>query len=183
MTSSSQFPPLHVAALYDGFTSSVYAHQAIESLAMALLPVSPIEPFMWSFAGLVSPDIRSASLLNASETDVIVVSASGTAPLPNHVKSWFSICFQECAPKRPLIVAIHQYDLDTPDTTLPLCLDLAEIASQWQTQVLCNNEFDARLDDGLAGELTHLNAPNRSFISFAFPHQNRNAPLSLAPAG
>jgi hypothetical protein len=168
----------HVTAIYDGFTASVYAQEAVESLAMALRPALPIDRSMWSFDRLGSPEGLQATFPDAPNTDVIIVAASAACPLPLQVKSWLDHCLSASFPKRPLIVALHPDDPACPKAALPLYNDLTRVAERWHTTLLDNEEFDHGLDNGLAAELSQ----NQSPIPFPRPQKQVGTSPRLAVA-
>lgn len=146
---------LHVVGIYDRFVTAVYAQEAAGSLGIAVRPFMHVESSVWSFDMLARLDLRHPSIRAASGADVIIVAADPASPLPLHVKTWLTRSLQENVRGAPLIAVIHEEMVGgSADATLPLYVDLGRIARQWGTPLLRNGEFDARLESGLAEELT-----------------------------
>lgn len=145
---------LKVIAVYDGFTSAVYAHEAVGSLAMAIRPFAHLVNNVWSFDMLARLDLRHSTIRVAAEADVIIIAAEAARALPAHVETWLVRSLQENARGSPLIVVIDQEESGHEEESPPLCEHLTTIAGHWGTPLLRNGEFDSRLERGLATELT-----------------------------
>ena len=159
-------PALKVVALYDGFISAVYAHEAVGSLAMAVRPFMDVESSAWSFAMLSRLDLRHPSIREAAEADMIIIAADASLPLPPHIRTWLTRSLQENGKGAPLIVAIHEEDAEQAEATSPLHEDLGYIAERWGTPLLRNGEYDAHLERGLAGDLASRRGSHGTSVEF-----------------
>ena len=160
---------LNVVALYDGFMTAVYAHEAVGSLTMAVRPHANVASRVWSFDMLTRLDVRHPSIRVASEADVIIVAADASAPLPHHVLSWLARSVQENGKGAPVIVAIHQEEPGTEQTIQPLLVDLRTITDRWNAPLLCNGEFDRFLDEGVTTCLANGGRASLSVIESGIP--------------
>ena len=152
---------LSVVAVYDGITDAVGVHAAIGALTMSAGPDVNVRCITWSFDMLTRLDVRHVSIREAAQADVLIVSASGTDPLLAHVTAWVTTCLRENGRGAPLLAALHLEAPGLAESSSPLCEFLSRTAALWQTEFLCNEDFAARLDQGLALQL--LERRNRRF--------------------
>lgn len=158
-------PAFSVMAIHDGFFTSIRAMEAVERLRFNLLPALQVHSVSWSFDKLAVQDIRTKSVRAAASADLLIVSAAAETPLPDHMRQWFESIHQQQNANHPIIVALHGEDSEFNSNTGPLCTQLKEVADTWQTEFMCNEDFDQRLDCDFATQRIRSKSPasiNRS---------------------
>jgi hypothetical protein len=114
----------------------------------------------------------------AASADVIIIAMSDGDPVPNHIERWMDSCLQQQQNKgRSVLVAIHDdVQSDDKDETTPLCTYLERQAARWQTEFICNHEFDQRLDREFAMRCIDRKTHAASVLSQTpSSHSNRDA--------
>jgi hypothetical protein len=145
---------LQVAALYEELPAFVRTHEVLKSLALVIHPKMCVLGNLWSFDSLTRLDLRHARGRVASEADVILVASSAASPLPTHVKSWITATLRANDKGAPVLVALYE-EVRARKTAIPaLREDLLTIAAQWRIPLLCNGDFDARLENDFMQSLT-----------------------------
>jgi hypothetical protein len=160
---------LNVVALYDGFMTAVYAHEAVGSLTMAVRPHANVDSRLWSFDMLTRLEARHPSIRVASEADVIIIAADASTPLPHHVLSWLARSVQENGKGAPVIVAIHHEEAGMEQTMAPLLTDLRTITGRWNAPLLCNGDFDKFLEQDVPSNLADGGRAGLSAIESGIP--------------
>ena len=155
---SARFPnssgvTLRVVSIHDGFTGAVYAQVAAESISEAVGQGTGVQWKALSFDMLSRLDLRHDSIHEASHADVIIVSTFACGSLPTHVRSWVTACLQRSEYGLPVIVALHPELSFESEKVHPLCEFLSKATAVWQTDLLCNRDFDGQLENGLAAKL------------------------------
>lgn len=166
---------LHVVALHDGLISCVYAQEALAALALAVRPEMKMINSVWSFDMLTRLDMRHASHDKCAEADILLIAATAAAPLPAHVKSWINASLRDSHKGAPTLIALYEEDFEQIGLVAPLRSDLAAIAAQWRTPLLCNAELDSRLEQGLMAEFTGGRAPVKSHFNLSHLLANSEA--------
>src|ERR1041385_3264211 len=80
--------PLDIVIVYENFTAAVRAQNVSQRLAAELDADFEISREVWGFELLSHPQLRQEAAAAAAEADLVVVSVSGAAELPAHVRSW-----------------------------------------------------------------------------------------------
>jgi hypothetical protein len=158
-------PAFSVMAIHDGFFTSIRAMEAVERLRFNLLPALQVYSVSWSIDKLAVQDIRTKSVRAAASADLLIVSAAAETPLPDHMRQWFESIHQQQNANHPIIVALHEEDSEFNSNTGPLCTQLKAVADTWQTEFMCNEDFDQRLDCDFATQRIRSKSPasiNRS---------------------
>lgn len=149
----STIPAFSVVALYDGFFANVRIMEALEWLKFSLRPDLRVCPATWSFETLERHDVRTTSVRAAAAADLLIVSAPDETWLPDHIMKWFAAVPRQQRASLPVVVALHEEDSGFNNTQGRLCSRLREVAGSWQTEFLCNADFDQRLDRDFAARL------------------------------
>jgi len=144
-------PAFAVVTIHDGFSADMRAKEALEWLKQTLGSDLQIHTISWSFEQLERPDLRAMSIRAAA--DMLIVSASDLKPLPEHITQWLRSSLAEQRETRPVLVALHDEKMGFDRTQGPLCTHLKRVAATWQTEFMCNEDFDQRLDLGFATQL------------------------------
>ena len=118
----------------------------------------------WSFAMLERPDGAALALHSAAEADVVIIAGTGPEPVPQHVQEWLDSCLEHQMVRRAMLVGLDGGDQHHAGMRGPLCAYVASQASRWQTDFMCNEDFDERLDRDFA---------------LQFIGQRRQAPLQV----
>lgn len=168
-------PAFSVVTIHDGFYAGIRAQEALEWLKHTLGSVLQLRPVSWSFENLERLDVRSLSIRAAAAADVIIVSASDVKPLPDHIKQWLSSSLAEQRETRPMLVALHDEKMEFECTHGPLCTHLKRVADAWQTEFMCNEDFDQRLDLDFATQLIRHNSPDASHREEPFGREFHSA--------
>jgi hypothetical protein len=158
-------PAFSVVAIHDGFFTGIRAMEALERLKFNLRPDLQVYPITLSFDMLERVEQRTTSIRAAASADLLLVSAANESPLPHHVKQWFDSVHKLQRERRPIIVALHEEDSEFNSNTGPLCTQLKAVADTWQTEFMCNEDFDQRLDCDFATQRIRSKSPasiNRS---------------------
>jgi len=169
-------PAFSVVAIHDDFSASVRAREALEWLEHSLGADLHVRSISWSFQKLERMDLRAMSVRAAAAADVIIVAASDTQPVPDQVRRWLDSSLQQQRGSRAVLVALHDEDHDDTAPPGPLCSHLKRLAVRWQTELICNNDFDRRLDRDFAMRFIHQEADT----SFR-PHQPFGIDFYSAP--
>jgi len=151
-------PVFSVVAIHDDFSGSVRAQEALEWLQHSLGSDLHVRSVSWSFQKLERMDLRAMSVRAAAAADVIIVAASDTRAVPDQVRRWLDSSLQQQRGNRALLVALHDEDQDDAAPPGPLCSHLKRLAARWQTEFLCNDDFDRRLDHDFALRFIHQKA-------------------------
>lgn len=146
-------PAFSVVAIHDGFFAGIRAQEALEWLKHTLGSELRVRPVSWSFENLERLDVRSLSIRAAAAADMLIVSASDVTPLPDHIKQWLGSSLAEQRETRPMLVALHDEKMEFDCTQGPLCKHLKRVADAWQTEFMCNEDFNQRLDLDFATQL------------------------------
>jgi hypothetical protein len=165
-----------VVIIHDGFYAGMRAQEALEWLRYTLGSDLQVYPMSWSFENLERLDVRSMSIRAAAAADVIIVSASDTAPLPNHIKQWLNSTLAEQQATRPMLVALHDEKIESNGTMGPLCTHLQRVADAWQTEFMCNEDFDRHLDLDFATRLIRHKSPDAFHRAEPFGREFHSAP-------
>lgn len=152
-------PAFSVIAIHDGFFTGIRAMEALEWLKFTLCPDLQVYPVTWSFDKLERVEERPTSIRAAAAADLLIVSAADESPLPRHIKQWFDSVHKLQRERRPVIVALHEDDSGFNSKAGPLCAHLKELADTWQTEFMCNEDFDQRLDCNFATQLVGSKSP------------------------
>ncbi len=174
----SASPALTVVAIYNDFYAGVRAQEAMQWLKLSLGYDLEVATSLWSFKSLERLDVRSMAIHRAASADVIIIAMSDGDPVPNHIERWMDSCLQQQQNKgRSVLVAIHDdVQSDDKDETTPLCTYLERQAARWQTEFICNHEFDQRLDREFAMRCIDRKTPAASVLSqTSSSHSNRDA--------
>ena len=151
-------PVFSVVAIHDDFSASVRVREALEWLEYSLGSDLQVRSISWSFQKLERMDLRAMSVRTAAAADLIIVAASDTQPVPDQVRRWLDSSLQQQRGSRAMLVALHNEDQDDTAPPGPLCSHLKRLAIRWQTEFLCNNDFDRRLDRDFALRFIHQKA-------------------------
>lgn len=152
-------PAFSVVAIHDGFFTGIRAMEALERLKFNLCPDLQVYPITLSFDMLERVEQRTTSIRAAASADLLLVSAANESPLPHHVKQWFDSVHKLQRERRPIIVALHEEDSEFNCNAGPLCTQLKEVADTWQTEFMCNQDYDQRLDSDFAMQLVGSKSP------------------------
>lgn len=139
-----QIRTLRVAALYDSLPAEVRVHAVIEALARRHGSQVRIECRAWNFDMLTRLDLRHASARAASGSHMMIVAAQATEMLPEHVKSWMTICMRQHSSRLPVLVAADAEISRRPGNPSALNHELMSIASMWRTRLRFSREFAKR---------------------------------------
>lgn len=153
LNAPSTIPAFSVVALYDGFFANVRVMEALEWLKYSLCPDLRVCPVTWSFDTLERHDVRTNSVRAAAAADLLIVSAPDESTMPDHIMKWFAAVPQQQRASRPVVVALHEEDSEFNNAQGSLCSHLREVAGSWQTEFMCNDDFDQRLDRDFATRL------------------------------
>lgn len=167
LTAASTSPAFSVVALYEGFLANIRIMEALEWLKYSLCPELRVCPVTWSFDTLERHDVRTTSVRAAAAADLLIVSAPDESTMPDHVMKWFAAVPQQQRASRPVVVALHEEGSEFGSAQGHLCSRLREVAGSWQTEFMCNAEFDRRLDRDFATQL--LSSKSRAPILRAKP--------------
>ena len=146
-------PAFSVVAIHDGFFSGVRAMEALEWLKHTLYPDLQLYPASWSFDKLALQNVRTTSIRAAAAADLLIVSADDDSPVPHHIRQWFEPVHAQQMDTRPMLVALYKDDLAFNSTRGQLCTHLKRVAASWQTEFMCNDDFDQRLNRDFATQL------------------------------
>lgn len=160
--SPSLAEPMRVAILYDQWPSLAKAENAVASLAKAAGSKSRIQHTSWTFNMLTRLDVRHASAAIATETDILMVAAAASVPLPLHVKTWLSECLRDNAKGKPLVVGLYDPCHGLSHLELPFSADLLCTAGHWDLCLLFNSEFDSQYEWSRWAHLSHCQRPRDS---------------------
>ncbi len=169
-------PALSIVAIHDDFIAGIRAQEALEWLKFSLGSELRVCPITWSFEHLKRLDLRSMSIRAAAAADVIIVSASDVKPLPDHIKHWLNSSLGEQGEIRPILVALHGEKMEFESTPGPLCSHLKRVAESWQTEFMCNEDFDRRLDLDFALQLIRHKTPDTCHREEPFGREFYSAP-------
>lgn len=152
-------PAFSVVAVYDGFFANIRAMEALDWLKRTLCPVMQVCPLSWSFDKLEEPKERSTAVRAAAAADLLIVSAADDTTLPEHIRQWFDGIPTQQRDARPVIVALHDEGSEFNNTRNSICAHLKEVAGAWETEFMCNADFDQRLDHEFATQLLSGKGP------------------------
>lgn len=169
-------PAFSVVAIHDGFFSGIRVMEATEWLKYTLCPDLQVYPVSWSFDTLERLDVRTTSARAAAAADLLIVSATDETPLPDHIKQWIHTIPKQQRDTRPILVALHEEDFEFNGTPSPFCSHLKEVADTWQTEFMCNADFDQRLDRDFATQLVNSKSPLSIHRSKPFSGEFQAAP-------
>ena len=160
-------PALSVVAIYNDFYAGVRAQEAMQWLKLSLGYDLEVATSLWSFKSLERLDVRSMAIHRAASADVIIIAMSDGDPVPNHIERWMDSCLQQQQNGgRSVLVAIHDDVLsEDEDQTTSLCAYIERQAARWQTEFICNHEFDQRLDRDFAMRCIDRKTPAASVLS------------------
>ncbi len=140
-------PPLSIVAIHDDFASGIRACEALKWLEHSLGSEWEVRAHTWSFQKLERMDLRAMSIRAAAAADVIIVAAEqDTQPVPDQVRRWLDAALQQQREGRAVLVALHDEEPEDAARPGPLCTHLERLAGRWQTEFMCNKDFEQRLD-------------------------------------
>lgn len=172
-------PVFSAVAIYDDFFGGIRAREALEWLKHSLSSDLQVCSTFWSFQSLERLDVRAASLRAAATADVLIIAASEMEPLPDQIKRWLDSILQQQRGGRAVLVALYDGDETPCDTPGPLCSYLEHEAGRWQTDCMCNRDFDQRLNCEYALQFVSQKRPAPSLLNQPFEMDHRNS----APVG
>jgi hypothetical protein len=175
--SRSANPKFSVVAIHDSFTSGVRAQEALEWLRHSLGYDLQIYSIAWSFQNLERLDVRAMSLRVAASADVIIISASDAEPVPDHIKRWLDASLQQQREGRAALVALHDDENGDACIPGPLCSCLEQRASRWNTEFMCNKDFDQRLDRDFAMQCIDNKRQGPFLLNQQAAHPKDTAPI------
>lgn len=146
--------PIHAVAIYDEWSSLVYAQEALNALMHSTGGNLQLHRSIWSFSMLMRLDVRHESIRVASEADIIIVASASSSRIPSHVISWLNSTLRDNGMGAPVLVALDVEGLEQSDAASEGISDLRVVATRWGSPLICNAEFDDRLEQGLITELT-----------------------------
>ena len=169
-------PAFSVVVIHDGFFAGIRAMEALEWLRFTLCPDLQVYPISWSFDKLARSDIRATACRAAAAADLLIISAADESALPDHIKQWLDSIPAQQRQTRPLVVALHAEDIESNAPQGPLCAHLKEVAASWQTDFMCNEDFDQRMDRDFATQLLCRKSPTSVHRTQPFEGEFRAAP-------
>jgi hypothetical protein len=148
-----------VVAIYNDFYAGFRAQEALQWLKLTLGNEMDVSGCSLSFQALERLDVRSMAIHRAASADVIIIAISDGDPVPNHIERWMDSSLQQQHDGRAVLVALHDDVQSSSEETTPLCAYLARQAARWQTEFICNHEFDQRLDREFAMQCLRRKEP------------------------
>ena len=102
-----------IVIAYENFAAGIRAKEVSERLGAQLQPQFEINSDFWKFELLKHPQLREQAALEASEADMIVISADGAGELPVCLKKWFEIWVPEKVGRHSALVALLDREEET----------------------------------------------------------------------
>lgn len=150
--------------------------EALEWLKDTLCPDLQVCPITWSFDKLERHDVRTTSVRAAAAADLLIVSAADDATLPAHIVQWFEAIPKQQRDTSPILVALHEEDFEFAGNPGAVCSHLKDLADKWQTEFMCNADFDQRLDRNFATQLLSRKSPVSVYRAKPFGGEFQSAP-------
>lgn len=124
-------------AIHNGYASEMQVNQAFAWLHQCFRADLRMSFKAWTFEKLVSAlDIRAMSVRIGKEADLIIIAASCTEPLSDHIKRWLDSITRPQREDRALVLALEEDSHSSPAHTSILCEDLQQWAARWQVDLI-----------------------------------------------
>ena len=99
-------PNLNLTIIYESIEEGKRAKRFSDQF-IAEVPVDrPVELHLWNFGVLGIPEVRNVAASTAAVADIVILSMSGTTPLPAHAVEWIEMWIWLIDGRRPAVVAL-----------------------------------------------------------------------------
>ena len=144
--------PLTIVLVYDGFTDLIRAYHIWAKLVARFRKEIQIVASAWNFAMLRDPRLREEAARRTAEADMIVLSASGHAGLPDHMRNWISAWLPWKKGRRDALVAVLDEQSSSSASAAQLRDHLRQTAQQSGMDFFCNIDHDSlRMESAASG--------------------------------
>jgi len=134
-----------IVTFYEDFADAARAMKKFDSIVRAFGGDLPVHATSWSFELLCKARLNSIILDDVSHADVLIVASNGNRPLPERVASWVEICVHAAPGGKPVIVGLHDEELEPDGVAAPLCSSLDHAAKRTGAAFMCNRDLAERL--------------------------------------
>jgi hypothetical protein len=153
-------PAFSVVAVHDGIYAGIRVQEALEWLKDSFSTDLQLSFISWSFEDLAKQHLRALTIRAASAADAIIVSVSDDEKVPAQVKVWLNGILAEQRGTRPILIALHDERIKANGFMGPFCTHLKKVAESLQTEFMCNEDFDKRLDRDFAAQRLRQKSPD-----------------------
>ena len=99
-------PNFNLTIIYESVEEGKRAKRFSDQF-IAETPVDrPVKLHLWNFGVLGIPEVRNVAASTAAVADVVILSMSGTVPLPAHAVEWIEMWIWLIDGRRPAVVAL-----------------------------------------------------------------------------
>ena len=99
-------PNFNLTIIYESIEAGKRAKRFSDKLSAETAGDRPFELNLWNFGVLRIPEIRNTAASTAAIADVVILSMSGTIPLPAHALEWIEMWIWLIDGRRPAVVAL-----------------------------------------------------------------------------
>jgi hypothetical protein len=151
-----------IVIAYENFAAGIRAKKMLERLASELQPDFQINSDVWEFEMLGHRRLREQAATEASEADMIVVSARGDAELPAHVKNWVDGWLPQRRGGLTALVALLDLE-EKSSSAQSTCAYLRQVAGKGRMDFFCKAGDWEHRDSEYTVEIVHpqSNPPGR----------------------
>ena len=144
--------PLTIVLIYDGFADLIRAYHIWAKLVARFRKEIQIVSSAWNFAMLRDPRLREEAARRTADADMIVVSASGRAALPDHMRNWINSWLPWKKGRRDALVAVLDEQSHSSAAAAQLRDHFLQMAQQSGMDFFCNIDHGSlRMESAGAG--------------------------------
>jgi len=155
-----------IVTFYKSISDAVRVVKNFDSINHTFADGRPVEAALWSFDLLRKPEMSADILAHVAEAEVLVVAAQGEHELPERIASWVVMSMAAHPVKTPVLVVLHDEELEADGMTAPLCESLRRIAGLTDAAFLCNSDLAQCTDDD-SREIPMRSGRRKSVFEFA----------------
>ncbi len=130
-----------IVAAGEDFAAVMLAQELSKRLAAKLKSEFEIEisSDAWKFEALDNPQTSKVAAEKAAKADMVIIAASGAGEPPALIKRWIESWLHRKRKRVTALVALCDYEHQTPHESPPLCVYLRRIAGKWGMDFLTNS--------------------------------------------
>ena len=133
--------PCKIVTFYEDFADASRVLKKFDCIVQNLSGSMPVRATSWSFCLLGKSKLNSIILDDVSSADVVVVATQGIMDLPERIAHWIEICLHVTAEATPVLVGLHDAELEAQGSKSNLCLRLKGIAKRMGARFLCDTDL------------------------------------------
>lgn len=138
-----------IVTFYEDFSDAIRAVKKFDAIVRAFSGDLPVHATSWSFDLLGKSELNAIILEDVTHTNVLVVASRGDHALPERIASWVEICTHTAPGKRPVILALHDEEVEAEGVAAPLCSSLVQIANRVDATFMCNRDLASKESEAL----------------------------------